>query len=174
LAGCGAMSDEQIAQVRRFVASGGKLCVTGPLATHDAWMFPREKSALADLPAERVLRVETPTSLVDAVGQALNNQPSLRIHLEDEREAPLGLCVELTRGDNRHMVHLVNYRTDSPVEKVVVEMRIPTGQADPSVVLAGPGREQDLKISATREGNFVKFVVPQVDIYEVAVVSFDR
>ncbi len=50
LAGCAAMSDRQAEAVRRYVAAGGRLCVMGPLATHDQWMQPRPKPALADLP----------------------------------------------------------------------------------------------------------------------------
>jgi hypothetical protein len=57
LAGCVAMSDEQVARVRKYVAAGGRLCVIGPLATHDGWMMPRDKPALDDLPAAAVVRV---------------------------------------------------------------------------------------------------------------------
>ena len=37
-----------------IVDAGGKLCVIGPLATHDKWMQPRSKPALDDLLAERL------------------------------------------------------------------------------------------------------------------------
>jgi hypothetical protein len=35
LAGCIALSDPQIKQLGNYVASGGRLCIIGPVATHD-------------------------------------------------------------------------------------------------------------------------------------------
>ena len=64
LAGCGAMSDEQIAHVRRFVDAGGRLCVIGPLATHNEWLSTRKEPALADLPADRALLVPVGESIL--------------------------------------------------------------------------------------------------------------
>ena len=123
LAGCGAMSDEQIANVRRFVDAGGRLCVTGPLATHDEWMFPREKSPLADLPADQVVRVEPEGSMAKAVVRALGGKPSLEISTKKsppasgaKADALLGLCAELTERGDQRFVHLVNYRDAAPVE----------------------------------------------------------
>jgi hypothetical protein len=83
----------------------------------------------------------------------------------------LGLCAELTERGNQRFVHLVNYRKDDPVKDIAVRLRIPDGRRVKEVVLASPGRGQDLKIQHAREGGFVKFVVPQVGIYEIAVVS---
>ena len=43
LAGCVAIGDREVEHIRRYVAAGGRLCVIGPLATHDEWMMPRPK-----------------------------------------------------------------------------------------------------------------------------------
>jgi hypothetical protein len=178
LAGCGAMSDEQTAQVRQFVEAGGWLCVTGPMATHDEWMFPREKPSLADLPAERVVRVKAGGSMVQAVHRALDQKPSLGIAIqgcrpgsEATRDKLFGVCAELTERGNQRFLHLVNYRDADPVRNVAVRLRIPDGRRVKDVVLASPGRGQDLKVPYARDNGFVAFVVPQVDVYEVAVVS---
>ena len=178
LAGCGAMSDGQIADLRRFVDAGGRLCVTGPLATHDEWMFAREESPLADLPGDRVVRVEPGQSMAKAVAGALGGKPSLGISIEKSREvgaakadALLGLCAELTERGGQQFVHLVNYRDAAAFENIAVRLRVPKGGRVKGVSLASPGREADLKVSHTREGDFVRFVVPRVEVYEVAVVS---
>ena len=178
LAGCGAMSDEQSAHLRRFVEAGGRLCVTGPLATHDEWMFPHENPPLAELPAERIVRVETSGSIIRAVKRALDQMPSLEVStngtppgsgvLEDKL---LGVCAELTERRNQRFVHLVNYRDADPVKDIAVRVRIPDERRVTEVILASPGREQDLKVAYAPENGFVKFVVPRLDIYEVAVVS---
>ena len=85
--------------------------------------------------------------------------------------ALLGLCAELTRRGDQRFVHLVNYRDAAPFEKITVRLRMPRGGTVKGVSLASPGREQDLKVPHTQEGAFVTFMVPSVDIYEVAVVS---
>jgi len=178
LAGCGAIPDEQAAHVRRFVEAGGRLCVAGPLATHDEWMFPREKLALGDLPAKRVVRVEESQNMAHAVDRALDQKPSLRLSTktsppgsEATDESLLGVCVELSERGDQRFVHLVNYRDTEPVKDILVRLRIPDGCRVKEVVLATPGREQDLKVTHACERGFVTFVVPSLDVYEVAVVS---
>ena len=79
LAGCTAMSDAHVAAVRRFVERGGRLCVLGPLATHDEWMFPRKEPALTDLPEDRVFHFETPRGIETALNAALDGKPLLKI-----------------------------------------------------------------------------------------------
>ena len=178
LAGCGSMSDERAAHVRRFVEAGGRLCVTGPLATHDEWMFPREKPALADLSAERVIRVDASGSVAKAVDRVLDQKPSLGLSTKASppgsgatEDSLLGICVELTERGNQRFVHLVNYRDADPAKDIAVRLRVPDGCEVKDVALATPGREQDLKVAHACEGGFVTFVVPRLDIYEVAVVS---
>jgi hypothetical protein len=57
LAGCVALSDGQIDQIRAYVQAGGRLCLIGPLATHDEWMKPRKEPVLKELPDSRVVRI---------------------------------------------------------------------------------------------------------------------
>ena len=79
LAGCLAMSDEHAEAIRRFVNAGGKVCVSGPLATHDDWMEARDRPALENLPEDRVIQYDRPSHLMDALEKALDGKPSLRI-----------------------------------------------------------------------------------------------
>ncbi len=180
LAGCGAMSNEHVASVRRFVEAGGRLCVVGPLATHDQWMFPRDKSPLTGLPAQYVIRIKVGENIAQAVDLALEQKPSLRISPEESPSGSetidnrlLGLCAELTERGNRRLVHLVNYRGTEPMKNVVVRLRLPGGCRAKGVTLASPGRASDLKVIYVQEGCFVTFTVPHIDVYEVAIVSQD-
>jgi hypothetical protein len=54
---------------------------------------------------------------------------------------------------------------------VAVRLRIPDGRRVKKLVLASPERGQDLEVPYDLDGGFVTFVVPQVGVYEVAVVS---
>jgi len=85
--------------------------------------------------------------------------------------APLGLCAELTEQTDRRLVHLVNYRSDGPIEQVEVRLRVPPQRRVTSVKLASPERENDLDIPYKPEVGTVSFTVPKVSIYEIAVVS---
>jgi hypothetical protein len=172
------MSDEQSTHVRQFVEAGGRLCVTGPLATHDEWMFPREKPLLTDLPDERVTRVEADGSMAQAVDRALDGKPSMAIRTrenppggEGSGDTLLGICAELTERGDQRFVHLVNYRDADPVKDIAVRLRIPDRRQVKEVLLASPGRGHDLKAAFARGEDYVQFVVPRLDIYEVAVVS---
>ncbi len=79
LAGCVALSDEQIEQIRRYVSLNGRLCVIGPVATHDRWMTPRETPGLEDLSADRVVRVGEKDDYLDAIARACGGTLSLSI-----------------------------------------------------------------------------------------------
>ena len=117
LAGCTAMSDQQVDQLRRYVQSGGRLCLIGPVATHDQWNTPRAKPALDDLRDTAVVRADTNSDVPAAIRRACGGNPSLRV------QGPHGLCAELTEQANRRMVHLVNYRTGDPARGVEVRLR---------------------------------------------------
>ncbi len=167
LVGCVALSDIQIGQIRRYVASGGRLCIIGPAATHDQWMRPRAKSDLEDLPADRVIRVSSNGDWLRALRNACLEGPSLSI------SAPDGLCCELTEQPNRRLAHLVNYRDGEPMEMISAQLRIPRERTVTSVTLAGPEHE-DRSLVYTRKDGVVTFNVPCVRTYEVAVVALGQ
>ncbi|NUQ62213.1 MAG: family 10 glycosylhydrolase [Pirellulales bacterium] len=166
LAGCAAMSDEQAGQVRRYVEKGGRLCVAGPLATHDPWMAPRNVPALDDLPQDRVVRIESGEDSVAAISRACET-------LSVTVQAPPGLCAEYTAQPDRRLVHLVNYRADGPVKDVAVELQIPSGRKVRSISLASPERGEDLAVKARIDAGKVSFTVPAVSMYEIAVVELE-
>ncbi len=169
LAGCAALGDRQADAIRRYVAGGGRLCVIGPLATHDEWMTPRPKPALDDLPPAAVFRAERPEQCPDAIRRACGG----RLALEFPSAAPAGLCAEFTEQPNRRLVHLVNYRADGPVRSLTVTAALPPGKRAKSVRLFSPERGDDpMSLSFAEEPGVVRFTVPEVGAYEIAAVEY--
>ena len=165
LAGCPAMSDADVAQIKAYVSTGGRLVIVGAAATHDEWMLPRDQPALDELPADRILRLTDVKGLVDATRKLLGGEMSYRV------DAAPGLCAEFTRQAKRHLVHLVNYRSDGPVKEVRVRLRFSPGAHAERIVLTGPTCEGETKLRFDEKGGVVTFTVPAVDVYTVAVVT---
>jgi len=165
LAGCIALSNEQIEQIRQYIKSGGRVCIIGPVATHDEWMLPRKKPALDDIPAASVVRIGENDDIYGAVGRACANKLSLLV------QAGPGLCSQLTEQPGRRLIHLVNYRADDPVKNITISLRLLAGRHVKAVTLVGPEREHDMKLTFKERAGVVTFVVPQVSIYEIAVVN---
>ncbi|MHC4406411.1 MAG: hypothetical protein ACYTG0_42830 [Planctomycetota bacterium] len=166
LAGCVALSNKEIDKIAAYVESGGRLLIIGPVATHDEWMRPRNDDAFAGrLPDSRVARVPENADPIAAIRRTLDGDLALSV------EASPGLCTELTTQPGRRLVHLVNYRSDGPVENVTVGVRLPGGSRAKTVTLASPGRERDLEVPFEEESGVVTFTVPEVATYEIAVVG---
>jgi hypothetical protein len=182
LAGCLALSDAHVDHIRRFVAQGGRLCVIGPLATHDQWLLPRAKPALEDLPPAALVRVAGQDDWLAAVDRACGEvglavrAPAGQVQdpprTRPAPEAPPGLCAELTEQSTRRLVHLVNYRSDGPIREVAVTVRVPDGRQVRAVTLASPERDADVPVTFQQEHGAVRFTVPQVGIYEIAAVAW--
>ncbi len=164
LAGCVALSDAQVEAIMKYVENGGQLGIIGPLATHDEWMRPRAVPALADLPLGRVTRFQTPQQFSDEFHQAWANDLTL------STDGPVGLCSEVTEQAGKRLVHLVNYRQDGPVRNVRVQLRVP--REVQRVTLATPGQSDELTEPFEQVEGIVRFIVPEVAIYEVAVIDY--
>ena len=182
LAGCAALSDRHVDQIRRFVAQGGRLCVIGPLATHDQWMLPRDRPALDDLPPAAMVRVAEQDDSLAAIDRACGEvalsvrAPTPQMESQTRPagavpEAPPGLCAELTEQAARRLVHLVNYRADGPIREVAVTVRVPGGRQVRAVTLASPEHDADVTVPFREQNGTVRFTVPQVGIYEIAAID---
>jgi hypothetical protein len=191
LAGCGALSEEDVEHIRHYVESGGRVCSMGPLATHDRWMRPRQRPALADLPASQVVRMANVMDL-GAITRACGGDLSLQVApsslasastAETSASAPAdrdasaaerpGLCAELMEQPTRRLIHLVNYRDDGPFERVNVRVRLPDARRPTTVTLAGPNRQADATLAFKQQGPYVSFTIPTIKIYEIAMVNFE-
>ena len=169
--GCVALSDAQVKHIRRYVSKGGRLCVIGPLATHNEWMFPRPKPALDDLPPDRVVRVAEQGDWLDAFRRACEGRLSLSVTSASPDTRLDGLGAELTGQPGRRLVHLVNYRSESPVKDIALRVALPKGRAAKTVILASPEHDADLTLPFRQEPGAVTFTVPAVGTYEIAVVT---
>ena len=165
LAGCLALSDQQITRIRQYVESGGRLCVIGPVATHNEWMRPREKAGLGDIRTENVIQIGEKDDPVEAIRRACDNNLSLSV------DAPLGVCSEVTEQTNRRLVHLVNYRAEAPAENIAVALRLPAGKTVESVRLASPKRNANVNVTFKEQSGVITFTVPVVDVYEIAQIT---
>ena len=165
LAGCVALSNQHIKQIEQYVESGGRVCIIGPVATHDQWMLPRKKPALDHLPASHLIRIADDGNISDAVRRACADELALVV------QAAPGLCSELTKQAGRRLVHLVNYRADDSVKNIVTRVRLPAGSHVKTVMLTSPERKSDLQLSFEEQDGVVMFTVPEVRIYEIAVLT---
>jgi hypothetical protein len=164
--GCSALSDPQVKAMRRYVANGGRLCVIGPLATHNEWMAPRSRPALDDLPQDRVVRLNEKDDWLDAIRRARGGQLALSIKSDSA-----AVCAELTEQPDRRLVHLVNYDAANPVMDTVVRVSLPPGRVAKAVTLASPEHTADITIPFQHVTGGVTFTVPNIGVYEIAVVA---
>ncbi len=165
LAGCPAMSDQQVRLVRRYVERGGRLCILGPAATHDEWMWPRSTPGLDGLAAERVRSVAKPEEILQAVRDLCPDGMAMSV------DGPVGLCAELTEQGNRRLVHLVNYRTGEPAGPITVRLRVPEGKAVGQVALAVPGQPEE-KPTFTEKDGVLTVAVPSIDVYGILTATW--
>ena len=110
--------------------SGGRLCVVGPLATHDEWMLPRPKPAFDDLPSQSMVQVDPEAGVEGAIRDACGGRLSLSMSASGTAKPPVGLCAELSEQPGRRLVHLVNYRADGPIRDVAVALGLPPGASE--------------------------------------------
>jgi len=166
LAGCVALSDEQIDQIEAYVRHGGRLCLIGPAGIYDRWLRRRDAEPLGHLSDSQGVRFDASAQPLAAVRAALGGPPSLTL------DAPEGVCAELTQQPRRRLVHLVNYRAPQPATGIEVCVQVPSGRAAQGVVLASPEHPRDLTLAFHQEGNQVRFKVPRLRTYEIAVVRW--
>lgn len=167
LAGCIALSDQQIEQIKGYVQAGGRVCVIGQVATHDKWMMPRESSPLDELPGPSVVYADEEDDPLDAIKRACGGALSLSV------DAPIGLCCELTEQPGRRLVHFINYRSDGPIKDVAVRLRLPAGRHAGTVTLASPERGKDVALTFEADDDGVTFTVPEVGVYEIALIAIE-
>jgi hypothetical protein len=167
LAGCVALSDTQIQKILAYLRQGGHLCIIGPVAKYNEWMVPRLKNPFDSLPSNQIMRTEDVNEIGKALSQSVGGYYSFDVAGKE------GLYAEYTATQGRRLVHLVNFRPERPVTGVKVSVRIPEGRSVKSVRIAGPLLKEDRKVSYTAKGRTLYFTVPEVKVYDVAIVEFN-
>ena len=167
LAGCVSLSDEQVNKILDFVKQGGRLCVIGPLATHNEWMVKREQDMFANVPKDQMVHASAEDDIGRALRQSAGGQFSFDV------SAGEGLYAEYTSTPGHQLIHLVNFQVEQPVKDVKLSMAIPHGKKVKRVRLASPDQKQDQTIRFTKKGREISFTVPEVGTYSIAVVELD-
>ncbi|MBI3852054.1 MAG: beta-galactosidase [Verrucomicrobia bacterium] len=191
-----ALSDEQVAQIRRFVAQGGGLVATEDTSRLTDWRTRRNGSALADLyGSNRVVylpRIEAAApapaaqmsyyipnalwklphnadALLAAVKQAAGGKLSV------EMEAPAWVVAELADqpATGTRLLHLINFKYQEPLRDLPVKVRLPQGARFREAVVETPdGPTQKLRVSV--EGDTVSFRVPELKVYDLVLLRTER
>ena len=191
-----ALSDEQVAQIRQFVAAGGGVVATGNTGRFTDWRTRRSQPALADLYGQgRVIHVpqidaEAPApsaqmnyyipntlwklprnaqALLAAVKQAAGGKLSVEV------EAPAWVTAELADqpATGTRLLHLINFKYREPLEDVPVRVRLPKGaHLREAVVVTPDGPNQELRV--TVEGDTVSFRVPALKVYDLVLLRTER
>jgi len=112
-----------------------------------------------------LIRLSSDGDLLEAIRKVCDNEPTLSIHADS------GLCSELIEQPGKRLVHLVNYRNNDPIKNVLVNMRLSAGCDVEVVLLRSPERERDIDLLYEEERDRVKFVVPIVSVYEIAIIK---
>jgi hypothetical protein len=169
LAGCSALSDRQIDQIKQYVKGGGKLCVIGPAASHDEWMFPREKPGIEEIPESAIVSISDNGDYIKAIRQACENKLSASI------EAEQGLCAEFTEQPGRLLLHLVNYRgPNNPAKNIKISLCSAGFGKVEKISLVSPEHKNNIELPFRQKDGTVTFTVPKVATYEIAVVESDN
>jgi hypothetical protein len=165
LAGCVALSNDQVQQILKFVDRGGRLCVIGPVATYNEWMVSRSGDVFDNVASDRIVRVDADGDIGKALLQSLDGQYAASV------TARKGLFAEYTSVTGQLLVHLVNFRPEEPVKNVSVNMIVPKGKKVSRVSIASPDEKADRTIKFSKKGNAISFTVPEVSTYSVAIVE---
>lgn len=167
LAGCVALSDEQVQQILKFVDRGGRLCVVGPVATYNEWMVARKEDVFQNVDKDRIVQTSADGDIGKALLQAVDG------HYAANVTAPEGLYAEYTSVAGRQLVHLVNFRPEQPVKNVKVSLLVPDGKKVTRVSVASPDQKGDRAIKFNKKGHTISFMVPEVDTYSIAVMELN-
>ena len=68
----------------------------------------------------------------------------------------------------------MNYRGDGVLKDISVRLHLPEGNRVKQVTLVSPERDDTLSVPFQEEAGSLTFTVPQVGVYEIAIVKMDR
>jgi hypothetical protein len=191
-----ALSDEQVAQIRKFVADGGGVVATGDTGRLTDWRTRRNQPALADLYGKgRVIHVpdieaaapappaqmnhyipnalwklpRNTEALLAAVKQAAGSK------LSAEVDAPSWVTAELADqpATGTRLLHLINFKFQEPLRDIPVRVRLPQGAKLREAILETPDGPIQ-KLDASIEGDTVSFRVPELKVYDLVLLRTEH
>ncbi|HUU29977.1 MAG TPA: alpha-amylase family protein [archaeon] len=89
-------------------------------------------------------------------------------------DAPDCVAVEQMEKEGMILVHLVNYRKDSILEDLPVEVEVGPGKKVREVRIVSPEPASEAKVSFEMESGRCSFDVPRLEVYDVVVVELGQ
>ncbi len=188
--GVSVLADRHLQALARFVAGGGTLLVSGPLADKDEFLRPRASwpeplnavAGLADGQSVaagkgRLVRMES-----EAAFASFLERPGVKMTRGDSKPAStVRLAAYRSPDQSRAVLHLVNYLTPlgvdaPPVEEVrdlVVELPLPPGRRLKGFRVLSPDLSAPSESKVTESGDIVAVRIPLMRIYAVAEMTFE-
>jgi hypothetical protein len=170
IVGAEALSASQVTLIGDYVKQGGGLIYSERSGMYDEDMRPRDGNPFQAMKGKRVVNVAPDLSaaeLARAISQACGRAPSL--HVTAPRHVTAELC-EQTH-PKRRLVHLVNYRPDSPATDVKLSVSVPQGWKVRQVELLSPESPKARSLPVERTGNQVNATVPKLEVYALLSVE---
>lgn len=97
-----------------------------------------------------------------------------KLSLEVAAPSTQNLAVEVTKQDNRRLVHLLNYDRGHPrVAGIEVKLDIPEGKHLTEVKVLSPDRDGERIVQHTETGKQVHFRVPELETYNLIVIQWE-
>lgn len=175
-----ALSDQQLAAIKKYEADGNPVFIFGELGTLTETGEVRKQGGI--VPEKSIPENIEPAKLGEHIDLLLQKHAG-----GSNIQAPWTVRATAYTQPNRTILHLVNYDREEdapennrtgpeterpkPVENIRVRLSIPTDQHVAKVKLHSPDEDKpiDLEFRETREG--LKFEVPKVNVYGVIVIE---
>jgi hypothetical protein len=189
------ISESFLSAIRDYVQKGGGLVMTGQSTLFDEQGHIRERAGLADFFTEplgsKTLRAnvgrgramylpqiaipekfrmgmlpENRAELLEAVLWTANSPLTVEV------KAPETVTMSLySQPTGRHILHLVNYDVEHPVNNIEVALRLSQSSGAGSVKMLSPDIEGAKNITAEQRGQVVRFTVPRLEAYSMLVIG---
>jgi len=90
--------------------------------------------------------------------------------------APLWVTMELARqpSTNTLLLHLLNFKTTEPLQKVAAQVRVPDGFKVREAVLETPDGEGSQALKVVANGQTVSFQVPSLKVYDLVLLRMEK
>ncbi len=110
------------------------------------------------------------TELISAVRWAAKDSFSATV------EAPAWVTSELADQESSHLrlLHLVNFKVDTPVTRIPVRVRIPDGFRLNSAVLLDPNTDESQQLPAQTQHNIASLTVPRLGVYGLVLLHLEK
>lgn len=195
LADLALISEPLLNTVRDYAQKGGGLVLTGQVTLFDEQGHRRKRSGVLDFFTEplgsKTLRAKVgrgraiyvPQIAIPEkfrVGMLPENRAELleAVHwaagepLTVEVKAPETVTMSLySQPTGRHILHLVNYDVEHPVNNIEINLRLPKSSGARSVRMLSPDAEGAKSLVAEQNGQAIRFTVPRLEVYSMLVIG---